>query len=239
MAVDATAQIRDSVPVGREVNYDRTEGLQVPQFDQEILDKLRNDPAFDYSEVQADNWWAQFKSWLGEHWRNFWRWLLGNYEANPVVAALLYILPYLIIVGIVAFVGWLFYKLDAGASLFGTKETPEIFFSEEEEIIRSKNISELIEEALANRDYRLAVRYSYLLILQKLTEANIIVYSPEKTNSEYAAEIDSETLKIAFQKATNLYDHVWYGNFEVNAADFAKAKPVFNALSTQIPVAHA
>ena len=234
----ALASVQDSLPQKREINYDNTEGLQIPQFDQETLERLKDDPSFDYSEMVGKNWWTQFKAWLGNHWSNFWRWLLGNYEANPVLALLLRLLPYLIIVGIVAFVAWLFYRLDVGASLFGTRKTPEIFFSEEEEIIKNRNISELIEEALERQDFRLAVRYSYLLILQKLTEANVIDYSPDKTNSDYAAEIQSETLRTAFLMATNLYNHVWYGNFEMTAADFAKTKPIFSALNSKIPKAH-
>jgi len=239
LPLNGTAQIRDSLYGAQEIRYDETKGLEIPQFDQEVLENLKNDPSFDYSEEYTENWWDRFKNWLGEHWRNFWHWLLGDYRANSVVAFLLRLLPYFIILCIVVFVGWLFYKLDSDAIFFKSKETPEIFFSEEEEIIRKKNIQELIEAALSRREYRMAVRYSYLLALQKLTEAEIIIYGADKTNSEYIAEITSETLKSTFQKATDLYDHVWYGNFEVTEVDFRRAKPIFDSLKTQIPSSNA
>ncbi|HBY68162.1 MAG TPA: DUF4129 domain-containing protein, partial [Flavobacteriaceae bacterium] len=84
-----------------------------------------------------------------------------------------------------------------------------------EEIIRSKNIRELIEKALQNKEYRLAVRYYYLLILKKLTDAELIDYEFDKTNTDYIAEITSDTVILPFKKATNLYDYIWYGNFTV------------------------
>lgn len=236
------AAIQDSLSSSvKEIKYDQTEDLKTPLFNKETLQDFKEDRAFDYSEKhEEENWWQKFKSWLWELWLKFWHWLVGDYQANGFVAFLVHVLPYLIIAGIVIFIGWLFYKLNPGATLFGSKEKPELFFSEEEEIIRSKDISELMEKALAARDYRLAVRYYYLLILQKLTEAELISYESDKTNSEYISEIGRiampriSTLKSGFQKATNLYDHVWYGNFEVTEADFSKAQPTFTSLINQI-----
>lgn len=219
----------------REIIYDQTNNLQIPQFDQQTLDTFKQQRAFDYSEKHQENWWTTFKNWLWELWLKFWHWLVGDYQANGFIAFLVHALPYLIVIGILIFISWLFYKLNPGATFFRSKEKPELFFSEEEEIIRNKDISQLMEQALADKEYRLAVRYYYLLILQKLTEAEIISYESDKTNSEYISEITSEALKSGFTKATNLYDHVWYGNFEVTEADFMKARPVFSSLKNQIP----
>lgn len=230
------AAIKDSLAVTeKEIKYDQTTNLQIPKFNKETLEKFKKERAFDYSEKHQENWWVKFKSWLWELWLKFWNWLVGDYQANGFIAFLVHALPYLIITGILIFIGWLFYKLNPGATLFRSKEKPELFFSEEEEIIRNKNISELMEKALADKDYRLAVRYYYLLILQKLTEAEIISYESDKTNSDYISEISSDALKIGFRKVTNLYDHIWYGNFEVTEEDFSKVQPTFTSLKKQIP----
>lgn len=234
---EGIAGVQDSLVTTEKVlKYDQSEDLEIPLFDEETLNNFKEDRSFNYSEkYEEENWWQKFKSWIWELWLKFWHWLVGDYQANGFVAFLVHTLPYLIIAGIVFFIGWLFYKLNPGVSLFGSKDKPELFFSEEEEIIRSKNISELMEKALTNKDYRLAIRYYYLLILQKLTEAEIISYESDKTNSEYISEINSESLKAGFTKATNLYDYVWYGNFEVTEADFSKAQPTFTSLKNQIP----
>ncbi|QAA80233.1 DUF4129 domain-containing protein [Aequorivita sp. H23M31] len=230
------ASIQDSVSETRkEIKYDQTQDLRTPIFNEKTIQNFKEDSAFDYTGKQQEkNWWQRFKSWLWKLWLNFWNWLVGDYQAEGIVAFLVRTLPYLIIIGIVIFVGWLFYKLDPGASLFRSSRKPELLFSEEEEIIKNKDISELIEKALVDGNYRLAIRYYYLLVLQKLTEAEIINYESDKTNSEYISEITSEELKAGFRKATNLYDYVWYGNFAVTETDFSKAQPVFSSLKKLI-----
>ncbi|WP_158548373.1 DUF4129 domain-containing protein [Marixanthomonas ophiurae] len=221
------------------VRYDTDSRISPLQVDEETIEKYKSDPAFDYSENNAEeNWWQQFKNWLGNLWSSFWNWLLGDLQYNGFFAFLLKVLPYLIIGGIVAFIVWLFFKLNPGASFLKSKEKPDVFFSEEEEIIRSKNIRELIEKALQNKNYRLAVRYYYLLILKKLTDAELIDYEFDKTNTDYIAEITSDTVILPFKKTTNLYDYIWYGNFTVTETDYRKAQRTFQELEQQIPNLH-
>ena len=129
----------------------------------------------------------------------------------------------------------MFFKLNPGARLLKSKEEPANFFTEEEEIIKTKDIKKLIDKALRNQNYRLAVRYYYLLILKRLTEAELIDYEFDKTNSDYISEITSETINTGFKKATNLYDYIWYGNFTVTETDFNKAQQTFKHLETTIP----
>lgn len=220
----------------KEIQYDKTEDLNPPVFNKQIIDKYKSEKAFDYSEKPVqENWWMQFKNWVWELWLKFWHWLVGDFEAGGFISFLVHMLPYLILFAILIFGVWLFYKLNPGATFFKSKEKPGVFFSEEEEIIKSKNIKKLIEKALEQKDYRLAVRYYYLFILKKLTDAELIKYEFDKTNSEYFAEITSEKINSGFRKVTTLYDYIWYGSFAVTEEDFLKAQKTFNILENQIP----
>ncbi len=218
------------------VRFDTDSEVLPFKFNDEIIEGYQNDPAFNYTEIVAEeNWWSQFKHWLWGGWLAFWNWLLGDYEAGGFVAFIIQILPYIIVFGILVFIVWLFFKLNPGAHFLKTKEIPTVFFSEEEEIIKRKNIRELIQKALANKDYRLAVRYYYLLILKNLSAAEIISYEFDKTNNDYIAEIKSENINSDFKKATVLYDYIWYGNFAVTETDYNKAQKTFFHLEQQIP----
>ncbi|CAM3378404.1 DUF4129 domain-containing protein [Aequorivita lipolytica] len=220
----------------KEIKYDQSENLNPPVFSKETIAEYKKDSAFDYTEKPVEeNWWSQFTNWVWELWLKFWHWLLGDFEAGGFISFLVHVLPYVFVLGIIVFVVWLFYKLNPGATFFKSKEKPGVFFSEEEEIIKSKNIKKLIEKALASKEYRLAVRYYYLLILKKLTDAELINYEFDKTNSEYFAEITSEKINSGFRKVTTLYDYIWYGSFAVTETDFKKAEHTFNALENQIP----
>ena len=106
--------------------------------------------------------------------------------------------------------------------------------SEEENIIRNENIDDLIQQAVADKNYRLAIRYSYLLILKLLSEKDIIAWELQKTNSDYLDEITKENLKTPFKASTRLYEYVWYGDFLIDEPKYQKAALAFNALRKNI-----
>lgn len=217
------------------VIYEESSSVKPLPFDQSILETYKEDPHFDYTEVNPDeNWWSQFKSWLSGLWSKFWTWLFGDYESNAFLVFLFQALPYIILGGILVFIIWLFYKINPGSKLLLSKEPPEVFYTDEEEIIKSKNIQELIDQALSNKDYRLAVRYGFLLLLKRLSETEIIAYEFDKTNSDYKKEIKSDPILSLFKKVSTLYEYTWYGNFLVNENDYAKASKQFAALHSKI-----
>lgn len=222
--------------IKKEVQYDDNKQLNPIYFNQETIENFKSDQEYQYIETEKGvSFFQKFLKWLWNAWVDFWTWLFGeNYTENSVLFFLFKYLPYFILLLIVIFIIWIFYKLNPGASILATKDKGEIFFTEEEAIIRSADIKSLIEQALNNKDYRLAIRFYYLLIIQKLKDHQHIVYEFDKTNSDYIKEIRQPTLVSDFKKATTLYDYIWYGNFMVNEQDFAKAKETFIALETQI-----
>jgi len=229
---------QDSIhTVDRKIHYDIDSEVEPVRFDTNTVSNYQKDSNFDYTEnkEEEEGWWAQFKNWVNKIWHQFWNWLLGDYQANGFLAFLIQSLPYLIVAGIIAFIVWLFFKLNPGARLLKSKESPEMFFTEEEEIIKTKDIKKLIQKALEKKDYRLAVRYYYLFILKKLREAHIIEYEFDKTNNDYISEINEESINHGFVKATNLYDYIWYGNFSVSEAEYSKASQTFVQLENKIP----
>ena len=80
----------------------------------------------------------------------------------------------------------------------------------------------------------MAVRFYYLLILQKLTDKELIVWQQEKTNEDFIREVAHLKIASDFTETTRLYDFVWYGNFEINEAEFLKAEPLFHTLIKKI-----
>jgi hypothetical protein len=221
------------------VRFDTDSEVSPMEFSEERIESFKADEDFNYTEIQPDedNWWEKFKRWLSDLWYRFWDWLLPDYASSPFWSFIVSILPYLIILSIIVFIVWLFYRLNPGAKILKSQDAPDVFFTEEEEIIKTKDIQKLIEQALENQDYRLAVRYSYLLILKRLSNAHVIEYEFDKTNSDYIAEITSENINDQFKKVTTLYDYIWYGSFSVTQADYQIAQKTFNRLKTQIPEA--
>lgn len=219
---------QDSVKVDRPtVKYDTISRMQPVEFDAEKIEAYKNQNAFSYlEEVEDDSWWTRFKKWLDLKFNQLISWLFGEYEPNAFFAFLLTILPYLIICAILGFFLWLFLKLNPGVSILDEPAKPQISFHEEEELVRSGDLSDLIETAINNGDYRLAVRYYYLQLLKILNDKELIKYEYQKTDTDYLSEV-KEDYRDHLKKVMRLYDFIWYGNFPVNAEDFSRVQNSF------------
>lgn len=228
-AQDSIAQ--DSQPL----IYDTATVLEKVEFDKDRISGFKNDKSFKYlEEIENDSWWTRFKRWLSLKYQQLMDWLFGDYTANTLVAALLLILPYLLIGAIIVLIVWLFIRLNPGPQLIGTPETGSVSFHEEEAIVRSQDIASLIASAISAGDFRLAVRYYYLQLLRHLNEKGLINYEFQKTNAEYLAEIKDDGFKPKVKRLMRLYDFIWYGSFNVTENDFSVAQKSFSEVESSI-----
>ena len=152
---------------------------------------------------------------------------------QPWVQTLLWI----IIVGGFAF-AVLWYLMDNNVGLFrrknvktdaadsGTEEMPEDIFA----IQYQKEI----DKALAQGNYRLAIRVQFLQLLRTLADKQLIQYKQEKTNLDYLMELSSKTWYPVFFRLTRHFEYSWYGHFEVGADAYRLIAAEFNQLQKQV-----
>lgn len=211
----------DSIP-GNLNNFEKVE------FNEQQLEDWRNDKDFSYLDQETStSWWTQFKGWINQKFHAFIDWLFGSYEPGSIMKVFFKILPYLLLLMVLFFVAWLFVKLNPAYAAAPTSKKSQVFFSEEEKIIKSEDISQLIARAISEEDYRLAIRYHYLDILRKMDQGGIIGYNFDKTNQDYTAEIKSADLLHQFKRITRIYEYSWYGEFQVNQETFKLAEAAF------------
>ena len=221
----------------KQVQYDATTNLNPIDFNADKIADLKNDPSFDYlSTVENDSWWTRFKRWINTRYQQFTNWLFGDYKAYEFVAIFLKILPYLILGAFIGLIIWLFIRLIPARYLFEEQETPQVFLNDEENIVRSENIGKLIDAAINDGDYRLAVRYYYLQLLRQLNQKKLINYEFQKTNSEYLNEIKADRLRVQLKKVMRIYDFIWYGSFSLTEPDFHLAQRNFQDMQTSIKI---
>lgn len=209
--------------------------IELKKFDSDNLGEYKADRDFNYNvEKHEPSMLEKGFNWLYRVFTNLLGWIFGNDVAKGIMAVIVRVLPYAIAALVLFLLIKFFLKVNTNSIISGKTNTSTVRFTEDEELIKSEDLPNLIKNAIAQKNYRLAVRYYYLLILQKLSNSNIIDWQQQKTNEDYIAEIKSAALKQKFSSGTYLYDFVWYGNFELNENEFAKAENQFNELTKLI-----
>lgn len=205
--------------------------IEVQQINEEDLTEFRNNPKFDYEVIETNpTWWDDFKTWLGNLFLRFFEWIFGVEEAAGALVVFLRILPYLLLALLLFILIRFFMSVNSSARANSESKKPFVALSEEEHIIKNEDIQVLIQKALDDKNYRLAVRYYYLFILQLMSEKELIDWQLQKTNHDYENEIQKPDLKKAFTQITRWYDYVWYGDFVIDEAQYQKAEVTFSGL---------
>lgn len=104
-----------------------------------------------------------------------------------------------------------------------TKQLSEKLIYEDEDI-HEVNLERLLQKAIDNKDFRLAIRYYYLSTLKGLSNKELIDYHKDKTNSEYLFEIENKDMRTNFSYLSYVYSYVWYGEFPVDENNFKVAQ---------------
>lgn len=217
------------------VRYD-TDRLDVQEISDEDLSTYQNDPKFDYEVVKTKNptWWDDFKIWVGNLFEQLFEWIFGIEEAAGMLALFLRIIPYLLLALLLFLLIRFFLNVNASAPDGKHQNKAFVGLSEEEHIIKNEDIQALIHKALAAKNYRLAIRYSYLHSLQLMSDKELIDWQMQKTNHDYLAEIEKPDLQKSFSRITRIYDYIWYGDFAIDEAKYQKAETVFLQLQKML-----
>jgi hypothetical protein len=135
------------------------------------------------------------------------------------------------------FIGFILYKLFFKGGLFtrgNIKTDREPAYEESEKLSEYSAYNELIYEAESKNDFNLAVRYLYLQSLKKLSDRELILFAPDKTNKFYVQELAGQSYQPEFANLTLNYEYTWYGRFSINPYRYQKIKNEFILFNTKI-----
>lgn len=142
-----------------------------------------------------------------------------------------------ILVGLLA--SWLIYKIfiQKDSFLFGRNNkvmAEDTSAGDDEKDLASTDWETLLQRAADNKDFRLAIRYSYMWMLQLLQQRSLIQYRIDKTNYEYYTELAETNFKQPFRQLSRQYEYVWYGRFDLSHATYAEYKQLFDNVKRQM-----
>ncbi len=228
----------------------QTAAPQVRNFDQEKLEKIRENPAFDYQE-DIDSYKEYDSDWEYKRWR--WEeeqrkkmeenkdWELKKVRRQEgadlglnlkfgknaiyVASAIAIIFLLLALLGI-----------DLRSIFRKNKIVTENLAEEDWQHLDKSDIDKLFEQAIAKEQYNQAVRYAFLKSLHILGQKNYIQLQKEKTNAEYQVELykSKKNLLEAFKWQSRVFAYIQYGEFEVNKSQFEALYPKFKSFYQSI-----
>jgi len=178
----------------------------------ERLARYRADEAYSYVKKEPDEG-------IGFLERLIWR-MIDVLETGMGVAGSKYAL-HLAMICVIVYGFLTLLRMESSASR-RQDDAPRYDHEDLDEKVPDVDFDALIGQATEEEAYRLTLRLMYLRALQVLDGNGWIQWVPERTNAQYERTLRGTPLGDTFQRATRIFDVVWYGDIPVRRADFER-----------------
>jgi len=189
-----------------------------------VVDSLKKLKVFEYAN--DPEYWIKEKD--KEYKPGFWD-FVGRLFMNVYFKWFIYLLFGSVLL-------WALYKIIISNNLFlfqskNKKLREEIV--EDEIQMEESTLDQKIAQMIAEKNYRPAVRYLYIKVLQQLNEKGWIKYHAQATNYDYINQMSQNKWSTDFRFLTTVYEYVWYGEFEITDEQFSIVHSRFNNFLNQ------
>ena len=218
-------EVKDSI-----VPIDSTSTLYNRTINEDLTKKYTGeDFNYDIKTGESQNLLSRFFNWIGRGLKN-----IFGIDLSPEALKILEYFIYFLMGGLVIYLLVRVLVNEKFNSIF-TKKAKTIFDIDlAEQHIENLDLDALLNSALEDKNYRLAIRYHFLRILKRLSQKDIIEWHFDKTNTDYQNEIQQQQLQLGFKEVSYLYDYIWYGEQPIDESIYDTAKARFTALNNLI-----
>lgn len=210
------------------VKIDSSSTINVKNVADESIKKYTNDKEFLYDRIPppAESPWEAFKRWLNK--------LFTKYFSDKLPPVFWDILIWTIVAASIILILYRLFRHEIKSVFKGKPASNQVAFIHKDENIHEMDFNQLITNAITKKDYKNAIRLSYLRLLKNLTDEDLITWKADKTNLDYIAELKLSKLQTPFKKTTVVFEHVWYGEFTINQNHFDETMLIFNDMYDKI-----
>lgn len=200
--------------------------VSVRVFNESVINGYKKEKQFQYDKIGEP---------VLSLWDRFWIWfwdMVDQILSTP--AGRTTFKTVLIILGIAAVIFFIWKLMGDKTKLFGGKGTKGLPYQIGDEDIHAISFEDAIKEAVANGNYRLAVRLVYLHSLKLLSDKELIDWKPGKTNTTYLFELKDHPSFSSFNNLTQEFEFAWYGGEEVSKDHYEEIDAAFNDFKLNI-----
>ncbi len=187
------------------------------------IEEFRKDAAFRYDREKEPllSLWDYILAWLRDRLGRHVRGIDGQFAWKAVEYAVYGIVIAAVLLVVIKLMG-----ADLRGLFFSPKKkrpAPD----EAIEHIENVDFDSLIARSLEERDYRAVVRLLYHKALKELSARGFVQWKIDKTNNDYLSELSASPLRREFTELTRIFEHIWYGNFDLPAETFAAVNELY------------
>lgn len=210
------------------VKIDSSSTIDIKKVADESIEKYTTDKDFLYDRIPppAESPWEIFMRWLNN--------LFNKYVSKNVPPVFWDILIWTIVAAALILIIYRLFRHEIKSVFKGKSATNKVGFIREDEDIHEMDFNQLITDSITQKEYKNAIRLSYLRLLKTLTDEDLITWKADKTNLDYIAELKQSPLQKPFKKTTVVFEHVWYGEFTINENHFDETMLIFNEMHDKI-----
>ncbi len=189
------------------------------KFSSEQIESFKADSDFVYGRPkQIESFWDRILYWILQ--------VIGRilyFTTNTFIGKLLL---YGGCIALLIYVVLRLLNIDA-KNLFYKSAGSTINVSTIDDNIHELDFDKMIAQAVEKREYREAVRLTFLFSLKKLADANLIKWMPGKTNDDYLREIKNHPSLPRIMELRYYFDYTWYGHFEIDSTTYLSIRNSF------------
>lgn len=144
-----------------------------------------------------------------------------------------YLYYLLIVVVLVVAVVWLTRNLKGNPKIEPAplaSETSPVM----DEQLHELDLEQLLKQAVARGEFRLAVRLNFLIVIKLLSQKEYIHWAKEKTNWEYYTELPDRLLADQFRELVVHFEGVWYGEHPLDIRQYSAAETAYKAMQERL-----
>ena len=167
-----------------------------------ITQNLKGDNAFWYAD--KDRHAQNKKTESNSFWEKFWETVFTMLR-SPLFRQIIWLLMLSLFAAAV-----IWFLVQNKMNIFGSGKTVILAAQAkggDADNLFTTDLQEAADKAAEKGDYRLAIRFSYLLLLKTFSENGLISYGTDTTNSEYLAQLYSRPCYRDFFNVTRSYDY--------------------------------
>ena len=201
------------------ISYDSSD-VEIKMPDKKAVTELKNNKHFIYNEKMENptSWKQKLMYWLLDKFYSF----FSDEGAAPYIR-------YVIVALFLIFIIFKIFKKRIGSIFVSSKKRIKIENELLDEDLNKMDLPQLINNAIREKNYQVAVRYLFLQTLKILINTEQINSRVNRTNNELILDLKNTKYLKEFSELVAFYEHGWYGNFNISKENFNRIQKKFDS----------